>query len=86
MMICFPDKYSILLMKHREAQGIEREKLAKHRSKCYKHPEKYLGLCIDGMDQKKTELPHFLRCPKTLDEKYFIPIHVVGCLIFNEHL
>src|SRR5450759_4191058 len=66
--------YVDLLNEHRKTQGVERKKLAKHREKCYKRPEKYLGICIDGMDQKKTELPHFLRCPKNMDEKYFIPI------------
>lgn len=79
-------KYATLLNEHRKAQGLEREKLAKHRNKCYKNPEKYLGICIDGMDQKKTELPHFTRCPKSMDEKYFIAIHVVGCLVFNRQL
>lgn len=78
--------YTNLLNEHRRAQGLERVKLAKHREKCYKFPEKYLGICIDGMDQKKTELPHFLRCPKNMDEKYFIPVHVVGCLVINGHL
>ncbi len=78
--------YTNLLNDHRKAQGVERLKLAKHREKCYRSPEKYLGICIDGMDQKKTELPHFLRCPKNMDEKYFIPIHVVGCLVINGNL
>ena len=78
--------YSNLLNEHRKAQGLERTKLAKHREKCYKSPEKYLGICIDGMDQKKTELPHFLRVPKNMDEKYFIAIHVVGCLVINGKL
>lgn len=73
-------------MEHRKVQSEERMKLAKHRQKCYANPGKYLGICIDGMDQKKTELPHFLRCPKNMDEKYFIPIHVVGCHIFNSKL
>lgn len=82
----FEGKYATLLNEHRKAQGVEREKLAKHRSKCYKNPEKYLGICIDGMDQKKTELPHFIRCPKNMDEKYFIAVHVVGCLVFNKKL
>jgi len=77
------DMYTKLLNDHRRAQGVERVKLAKHMEKCYKHPEKYLGICIDSMDQKKIELPHFLRCPKNMDEKYFIPIHVVGCLVIN---
>jgi len=77
------DMYANLLSQHRNAQAVERVKLAKHREKCYKNAGRYLGICIDGMDQKKTELPHFLRCPKNMDEKYFIPIHVVGCLVMN---
>src|SRR5450759_2227368 len=80
------DMYTKLLNDHCRAQGVERMKLAKHREKCYKHLEKYLGICIDGMDQKKTELPHFLRYPKNMDEKYFILIHVVGCLVINGDL
>ena len=79
----FSGMYTKLLNEHRIAQGLERMKLAKHREKCYKNPEKYLGICIDGMDQKKTELPHFLRIPKNMDEKYFIAVHVVGCLVIN---
>src|SRR5450759_2709159 len=79
----FAAMYIDLLNEHRKTQGVERKKLAKHRGKCYRRPEKYLGICIDGMDQKKTKLPHFLHCPKNMDEKYFIPIHVVGCLVIN---
>ena len=79
----FSGMYTKLLNEHRIAQGLEWTKLAKHREKCYKNPEKYLGICIDGMDQKKTELPHFLRIPKNMDEKYFIAVHVVGCLVIN---
>jgi len=52
--------YANLLSQHRKAQAVERVKLAKHRDKCYKNKERYLGICIDGMDQKKIELPHFL--------------------------
>src|SRR5450759_3161011 len=79
----FSGMYTNLLNQHRQAQGVERVKLVKHKEKCYAHPEKYLGICINDMDQKKTELPHFLRCPKNMNEKYFIPIHVVGCLVIN---
>jgi tRNA G26 N,N-dimethylase Trm1 len=61
-------------------------KLKKHRQKCYLELRKYLGLCIDGMDQKKTELPHFTKVLKNMDAKYFIVVHVVGCLVFNHRL
>ena len=57
--------------------------MAKHRKKCLEKKEKYLGLVIDGMDQKKTMLPHFMRPPKNLKEENFIQLHVVGALIFN---
>ena len=46
-------------------------------------PGKVLGHLYRRDGPKKTELPHFLRCPKNMDEKYFIPIHVVGCLVIN---
>ena len=55
----------------------------KHRKKCYDNPNKYLGLIIDGMDQKKTLLPHFVRTPKNLQEENFIQFHLVGCMVFN---
>lgn len=61
-------------------------KLAKYQQKCYNNPKKYLEICIDGMNQKKTELPRCLCYPKNIDEKYFIPIHVVECHIFNRKL
>jgi hypothetical protein len=61
-------------------------KLKKHKQKCYLEPRKYLGLCIDEMDQKKIELPHFTKVPKNMEAKYFIAVHVVGCLVFNHRL
>lgn len=75
-----------MLSRHREQVAVERLKLASHRKKCKDKPEKYLGLVIDGMDQKKTRLPHFRRTPKSVDDVCFIQMHVVGCLIFNGDL
>ena len=43
-------------------------KNVQHRKKCYDDPNKYLGMIIDGMDQKKTLLPHFVHTPKNLQE------------------
>ena len=64
--LCCVDLIVKELQKHREQQTNERKKLYKHRKKCYDNPNKYLGLIIDGMDQKKTLLPHFVRTPKNL--------------------
>lgn len=61
----------------------ERKKLYKHQKKCYDNPNKYLDLIIDGMDHKKTLLPHFVRTTKNLQEENVIQSHLVGCMVFN---
>ena len=42
-----------------------------------------MSVVIDGMDQKKTNLPHFVNVPKDLPEADFLRLHLVGALIFN---
>ena len=71
------------LQEHQNQQSSETQKLYKHRKKCYHTPNKYLGMIIDGMDQKKKLLPHFFRTPKNLQEDNFILFHLVGCMVFN---
>eukprot|EP01018_Ginkgo_biloba_P024744 Gb_03948 [translate_table: standard] len=80
------DLVTSALQEHREQQACERQKLYKHRKKCYDSPHKYMGLIIDGMDQKKTVLPHFAHIPKNMKEENFIQMHLVGCLVFNGHI
>jgi len=55
---------------------VKGKKLCKHQKKCYDNPNKYLGLIIDGMDQKKTLLPHFVRTPKKFagGKFYLVPL------------
>ena len=38
----------------------ERSKYAKHAEKAKNEPNKYASIILDGMDQHKTCLPHFL--------------------------
>ena len=44
---------------------------------------KYLGLIIDGMDEKKRLLPHFVHTPKNIQEENFIQYDLVTCMVFN---
>ena len=81
-MLC-ADSIIKALKEHRNQQSSERQKLYKHRKKCYDDPNKDLCMIIDGMDQKKTLLPHFIRTPKKLQEENFIQFHLVGCMVFN---
>ena len=59
-------------------------KATTHRKKCAARPERYLGMVIDGMDQQKTNLPHWPRAPSGLKPECQIQVHVVGCLIFSK--
>jgi hypothetical protein len=82
----FTERGALLLTKHLEQQTTERKKLSKHRKKCLANPKKYIGIVIDGMDQKKTRLPHWSRPPKSVDESCLIQLHVVGCLVFHKEI
>lgn len=42
----------------------ERKKYYKHQKKAEQRPDKYLSLIIDGMDQSKTHLPHWIQKSK----------------------
>ena len=39
-------------------------------------------LIIDGMDKKKTCLPHFRRLPKDIGDECLVQMHLVGCLSY----
>ena len=82
----FPERGKILLQEHRGQQGLEQDKWEKHRKKCEKNPTASLAIIIDGMDQSKTDIPHFVRKPKDANENLFLRIHLVGCLIYSAHM
>ena len=74
--------YKNLLKEHRESQALERTKAMHHRQKAFQSPEKYMCMIIDGMDQKKTCLPHFQRLPKDIGDECLVQMHLVGCLTY----
>ena len=45
--------------------------------------EKYMCLMIDGMNQKKTCLPHLRRLRTDVNDECLIQMHLVGCLAYN---
>ena len=77
------DIHKKALQDHREAQSLERKKSMHHREKSLKKPEQYMCLMIDGMDQKKTCLPHLRRLPKDINDECLVQMHLVGCLAYN---
>jgi hypothetical protein len=73
------------LQKHQNQQSSERQTLYKHQKKCYATPKKYLSMIIDGIEQKKTLLPHFVCTPKSLQEN-FIQFHLVDCMVLMKKM
>ena len=74
--------YKKLLKEHRESRALERSKVMHHRLKALQSPETYMCLIIDGMDQKKTCLPHFRRLLKDIGDECLVQMHLVGCLSY----
>ena len=77
------ERFKLLLQEHRDGQALERKKAMHHREKSLKNPERFMCLMIDGMDQKKTCLPHFPRLPKDISDECLVQMHLVGCLAYN---
>ena len=68
---------------HNASQKAEREVYYRHRDNAKKHPNKYMCLIIDGMDQFKLKLPQYEQNTKDnttqLDTKLTgIKVHGVG--------
>ena len=76
--------YNNLLREHRDSQAFERCKAMHHRQKSLQSPERYMCMIIDGMDQKKTCLLHFLRLPKHIRDECPVQMHLVGCLSYSQ--
>ncbi|CAC5388899.1 unnamed protein product [Mytilus coruscus] len=66
---------------HLLKQSLERRKYYKHAHKARQHPDKYMSMIIDGMDQSKTEIPHFLYLSSLTAGMWKLRTHLVGALV-----
>ena len=57
----------------------ERDAYERHKEKS-RQSDKYLCICIDGMDQSKTAIPHLTRKDKTTQHLWSVHTHVTGAL------
>ncbi|XP_052787711.1 uncharacterized protein LOC128222654 isoform X2 [Mya arenaria] len=70
-----------LKLEHHERQMLERSYYYKKREASRKEPTKYMSIIIDGMDQSKTNLPHFTgRLPKSLSAADLLKTHITGAI------
>ncbi|XP_053382926.1 uncharacterized protein LOC123562861 [Mercenaria mercenaria] len=70
-----------LRQKHLMNQSTERRKYYKHSMKGRTEPGKYLSIILDGMDQKKTELPHYLYLSSFVSNLWELKTHLVGVIV-----
>lgn len=62
---------------HIEEERMERAQYYKARVKATLHPEKYLSIILDAMDQKMTCVQYFGRAPKSFGTDYFVKVHAI---------
>ncbi|XP_063406405.1 uncharacterized protein LOC134690365 [Mytilus trossulus] len=80
------DKKSRLVLismrnEHLKKQSLERQKYYKHIQKAKKHPDKYLSIIIDGMDQSKTEIPHYMYVSSMVSCLWKLRVHLAGAIV-----
>ncbi|XP_030853406.1 uncharacterized protein LOC105447505 isoform X3 [Strongylocentrotus purpuratus] len=66
---------------HLTLQKTERMKYYKHAQKARQHPDKYISIIIDGMDQKSTSIPKFYRTSKSVSSAWKLPTHITGTIV-----
>ncbi|KAL3679738.1 hypothetical protein R1sor_022694 [Riccia sorocarpa] len=71
---------------HRKQQAEERAAAGRRRWKALDSPKDCAYIQIDGMDQKRTALPHFAKQPKSVDGAALVGVHLVGAMIFHGKL
>ncbi|KAL3682515.1 hypothetical protein R1sor_000537 [Riccia sorocarpa] len=71
------------LQLHRKQQAEERAAAGRRRWKALDTPKDCAYIQIDGMDQKKTALPHFSKQPKSVDGAALVGVHLVGAMMFS---
>lgn len=61
--------------------SMERQNYYKHQTKAKIHSSKYLSIIIDGMDQSKTQIPHFVHASKFTCSMWRLRVHLVGVIL-----
>lgn len=63
---------------------VERKKYHSHREKSRLHPEKYITIIVDGMDQSKTNLPNTKLIAKSTSSLWRLRTHVTGAILHTK--
>jgi hypothetical protein len=72
--------WTMRMMEHDEIQDAEREEYYYHQYLSLKQPDKYISIIIDGMDQKKTQVPRQRRANKVTADMEGITMCVNGVI------
>ncbi|XP_053381351.1 uncharacterized protein LOC123565970 [Mercenaria mercenaria] len=74
-------RFRQLKEEHNERQMMERKYYYGKREASRKNPASFLSLIVDGMDQSKTNLPHFTgRKPKSINGADLLKTHITGVI------
>ena len=74
-----------LQAKHREVYGNARRKICEIEQSALSYPEDHLLIKIDGMDNRKSDLPRFLTNSKQFANFQKLACHITGAIITSGH-
>ena len=74
-------KHRACLNRHLEHQRKQRLKYYKHRTKALHHPDRYLSIILDAMDQAKCDLPHSTRDTKSREKSLKLKQKLLAAMV-----
>ncbi|XP_078586053.1 uncharacterized protein LOC144877086 [Branchiostoma floridae x Branchiostoma japonicum] len=78
------EEFKLARKEHLLKQKNERAKYYKHIKKAQEKPQRYTSIILDGMDQKKTAIPHYPEKTKD-DGQNQLGTHVTGAIVHGQH-
>ena len=70
-----------LQYKHKEKFGLARRKICEIQELAERFPNEHICIALDGMDNRKSDLPKFQENAKNLGGFYKLPSHITGAIV-----
>ena len=74
-----------LQFQHKQLYGLARRRICELQQLALSYPEDHLFISLDGMDNRKSDLPRFKENSKNLANFFKLPSHITGAIISSGH-
>ena len=74
-----------LQFQHKQMYGLARRRICELQQLAISYPEDHLFISLDGMDNRKSDLPKFQQNSKNLVSFHKLPSHITGAIVTSGH-